>query len=46
MYAGEDNPIQLGVNVGAFQGDRSGTEAYDEPLTREEVLAIASPFIA
>lgn len=45
IYQGEDNLVQLGINVGAFQGDRWGTEAYDEPLTREEVLAIAGPFI-
>lgn len=44
-YEGEDNLVQLTVNVGGFQGDRSGTEAFDEPLTRAEVLAIAGPFI-
>ncbi len=45
VYEGEDNLVQLTVNVGGFQGDRSGTEAFDEPLTRAEVLAIAGPFI-
>lgn len=46
VYAGESTLLQLGVNVGAFQGDRSGTEAYDEPLSREDVLAIVGPFLA
>ncbi len=46
VYAGEGNLQQLGINVGAFQGDRSGSEAYDEPLNREDVLAIAGPFLA
>ena len=45
IYEGDDELTQLTVNVGAFQGDRSGTEAFDEPLTRAEVLAIAGPFI-
>jgi hypothetical protein len=46
VYEGEGNLLQLGIDVGAFQGERAGTEAYDEPLTRQEVLAIAGPFIA
>ncbi len=48
IYDGEDELTQLTVNVGAFlefQGDRAGTEAFDEPLTRAQVLAIAGPFI-
>ena len=45
VYAGEDNLVQLGVNVGNYQGPTAGTEAFDEPLTRDEVLAIASAFI-
>ncbi len=45
VYDGEDNLVQLTVNVGQFQGDRSGTEAFDEPLTKAEVMAIAGPFI-
>lgn len=44
-YAGEDNLTQLGINVGAFQGPKAGTEAFDEPLTMGEVLAIAGLFI-
>ncbi len=45
-YAGDGNLNQLGVDVGGFHGAKAGTEAFDEPLTREDVLAIASPFIA
>ena len=46
VYAGEENVDQLGVDVSAFLGRKSGTEAFDEPLTRDDVLAIAGPFIA
>ncbi|MGH7720019.1 MAG: ferritin-like domain-containing protein [Gemmatimonadaceae bacterium] len=46
VYAGEGNLIQLGVNVGKFEGDLAGTEAFDEPLGVREVLTIASLFIA
>lgn len=45
VYEGEDELTQLGLDVSGFQGDRSGSEAFDEPLTRNEVLAIAGPFI-
>lgn len=45
VYEGEDELLQLTVRVGRFQDDRAGTEAFDEPLTRSEVLAIARPFI-
>lgn len=45
VYEGDDRLVQLTVNVGQFQGAEDGTEAFDEPLTRSEVLAIASPFI-
>lgn len=44
-YAGEGNTTQLTIDVGAFLGDKNATEAFDEPLTRAEVLAIAGPFI-
>lgn len=46
IYEGDDELTQLTLNVGAYQGDRSGTEAFDEPLTRAEVLEIVGPFIA
>jgi hypothetical protein len=45
VYRGEENTDQLGVDVGGFLGRMNGTEAFDEPLTREEVLAIAGPFV-
>ena len=46
VYDGEENETQLGVDVGAFLGRKNGTEAFDEPLSRSAVLAIAGPFIA
>ena len=42
VYAGEDNHVQAGVDVGASS---AATEAFDEPLTMSAVLAIADPFI-
>lgn len=42
VYAGEDNHVHAGVDVGA---SAAATEAFDEPLTRAQVLAIADPFI-
>jgi hypothetical protein len=47
-YAGEDNLVQAGVDVSAitqFSTDAI-TEAYDEPLSKEEVTAIATLFLA
>lgn len=48
VYAGEDNTIQLGVETVGLGGKsrEAATEAFDEPLTKEQVLAIAGPFIA
>lgn len=49
VYQGEAETMQLGVNV--LQVASSGvseedvTEAFDEPLTMEQVLAIVDPFI-
>ena len=48
VYAGEGNTTQGGVNlVTALTGysEIEITEAFDEPLTMDEVLAIAGPFI-
>lgn len=47
IYAGEDNMTQGGVNLKglASKTDAAITEAFDEPLTKEAVLAIAGPFI-
>lgn len=44
VYAGEDNLVQLGINVGQYQGVDAGTEAFDEPLTDRQVLTIAGTF--
>lgn len=48
VYAGEDNTTQGGVNVAALTGlsANSVSEAFDEPLTKAQVLAIATPFLA
>ncbi|MCP9235276.1 ferritin-like domain-containing protein [Lewinella sp. JB7] len=48
VYAGEDNVTHLGVNattVTDVSRDQL-TEAYDEPLTKEQVLDIAGLFLA
>ncbi|ADB38826.1 ferritin-like domain-containing protein [Spirosoma linguale] len=50
VYAGEDNVVQKGINLASLlngQVPLEGiTEAFDEPLTREQVTAIVSPFLA
>ena len=47
IYDGEDNMTQGGVNLKglASKSDAAVTEAFDEPLTKAAVLAIAGPFI-
>lgn len=47
VYAGEANTTQGGVNVSTVTqvSQSSITEAFDEILTKDEVLAIAGPFI-
>jgi rubrerythrin len=48
IYAGEDNTTQGGVNLATALSGQSAqdiTEAFDEPLTKEQVLAIVDPFI-
>jgi hypothetical protein len=46
-YAGEQNVFQGGVDILALNfRTRDATEAFDEPLTTQQVLAIASQFIA
>jgi rubrerythrin len=49
VYMGEDNVVQKGINLAellAGQVPIEGiTEAFDEPLTREQVMAIVTPFI-
>ncbi len=46
IYAGEDNVTQGGASVTSLGYSAAiATEAFDEPLTPDEVLAIAGPFI-
>lgn len=47
IYAGEDNLTQGGVNLKglASKSDAAISEAFDEPLTKAQILAIATPFI-
>lgn len=50
-YAGDDNTVQGGVNITTLNGvsgnvsTNAATEAFDEPLTMAQVLAIVKPFI-
>ncbi|MFD2521168.1 ferritin-like domain-containing protein [Emticicia soli] len=48
VYAGEENLRQGGVDLTGLAGKSKEaiSEAFDEPLTKEQVLAIATPFIA
>ena len=43
-YAGEQNTTHLGIDTADFQGVDAATEAFDEPLDLESVLAIAGTF--
>ncbi len=47
VYEGEDNTTQGGINLAGINGVQIAavTEAFDEPLTRDETLAIARLFI-
>lgn len=47
VYAGEANTTHLGVDAQTVtvKSTEAITEAYDEPLTMDEVFAIAGPFI-
>jgi len=49
IYDGEDNTTQAGLDVSGLGNGNGGvgavTEAFDEPLTKDQVLAIVSPFI-
>ncbi|MDZ4722538.1 MAG: ferritin-like domain-containing protein [candidate division Zixibacteria bacterium] len=42
VYAGEENRTQAGVEL---PNTSAASEAFDEPLTRAQVMAIADPFI-
>ena len=49
-YDGEQNVIQAGVAITNIGGNdisaAAASEAFDEPLTKEQVLAIVKPFFA
>lgn len=45
VYAGENLTVQAGVNIASFVSVSAATESFDEPLTKEQVLAIVGPFI-
>ncbi|MDQ3082506.1 MAG: ferritin-like domain-containing protein [Gemmatimonadota bacterium] len=50
IYNGEDNVTQAGLDITALGTGNGGiggvTEAFDEPLTKAQVLAIVGPFLA
>ncbi len=47
VYNGEENTVQGGIDVVALTGFPATTvsEAFDEPLTADQVLANAAPFV-
>ncbi|MGN6401271.1 MAG: ferritin-like domain-containing protein [Flavisolibacter sp.] len=49
VYAGEENTTQGGVQIRNINGmaisSNAASEAFDEPLTKDQVLAIVGPFI-
>jgi hypothetical protein len=50
IYDGEDNTTQAGLDVSGLGAGNGGvtavTEAFDEPLTKDQVTAIVTPFFA
>jgi hypothetical protein len=48
-YNGEENTTQAGVNIVNINGQNisvdAASEAFDEPLTKNQILQIVSPFI-
>ncbi len=50
IYAGEDNTTQKGINLtqllAGVVSNEGITEAFDEPLTKQDVLNIVAPFLA
>ena len=52
IYAGEENESQGGLTLSTLPGystnggSTAATEAFDEPLTKAEVTAIVTPFLA
>ena len=49
-YNGEENVTQLGITItnigGQMVSASAASEAFDEPLTKEQVTAIVTPFFA
>jgi len=49
-YAGEENVTQAGVTITNIGGQKisaaAASEAFDEPLSKDEILAIVTPFFA
>lgn len=45
VYDGEELTTQAGIDLLAFGSADAVSEAFDEPLTQEQVLAIVEPFI-
>lgn len=50
IYDGEDNTMQAGADLTALGNGNGGldavTEAFDEPLTKQQVTDIVTPFLA
>lgn len=48
IYNGEENTTQAGVDIKTLSGvsANAASEAFDEPLTKEQVLSVAKLFIA
>jgi rubrerythrin len=50
IYNGEDNVTQAGLDITALGSGNGGTngvtEAFDEPLSKADVLTIVTPFLA
>jgi Ferritin-like domain len=44
VYKGESNHIQAGVDISQFKVGDADTSGFDEPLSKDEVLAIVKPF--
>ena len=45
VYAGDEVTTQAGVNTASFVNAAAASEAFDEPLSAQAVLAIAGLFI-
>lgn len=50
IYNGEENTVHAGADAAALGANNGGldavTEAFDEPLTKDQVTAIITPFLA